>query len=234
MNPNKTAVLITSGGLDSTVLAYAYKAKGFEVTMVGFDYGQRHKRELVSMQAVADALDVERHIVDLTGVTAFLGGSALTDDVEVPDGHYAETSMRQTVVPNRNMMMLGVAGALAVAEGADVLATGVHAGDHFIYPDCRPAFIGAMSTALSLGNEGFAAEDFHLEAPFIQMTKAGIVALGAELEVPFETTWSCYKGGTTHCGRCGTCVERIEAFTLAGVADPTQYADKDFAKEVTG
>jgi 7-cyano-7-deazaguanine synthase len=150
----------------------------------------------------------------------------------VPDGHYAEDTMKATVVPNRNMMMLSIAGAVAIAEEAEFVATGTHAGDHFIYPDCRPEFIAAASAALLVGNTGFSSPGFRgIVAPFIHSTKADICATGDVLGVPWDATWSCYKGGAIHCGRCGTCVERAEAFDLAGVDDPTEYEDATFWRQ---
>lgn len=119
--------------------------------------------------------------------------------------------------------MLNVAAGLAVSIGADHVATGVHAGDHFVYPDCRPEFIESLNVCLKLANEGFVSGDFSVLAPFVHSTKADIAALGNELGVQWEETWSCYKGGDVHCGTCGTCFERREAFQLAGVPDPTEY-----------
>ncbi|HEY7824400.1 MAG TPA: 7-cyano-7-deazaguanine synthase, partial [Acidimicrobiia bacterium] len=159
-----------------------------------------------------------------------LHGSALTsDEIDVPDGHYAQETMKATVVPNRNAIMLAIATGIAVAEGAEVVATGVPAGDHFIYPDCRPDFFNPFAVAMEAANDGFTVDGFRLEAPFISMTKADIAAYGSSIGVDYAITWSCYKGGEIHCGRCGTCVERIEAFLDAGVHDPTNYADRDFA-----
>ncbi|HEY0409758.1 MAG TPA: 7-cyano-7-deazaguanine synthase, partial [Candidatus Dormibacteraeota bacterium] len=147
----------------------------------------------------------------------------LTDAaVEVPDGHYADETMRITVVPNRNAVMLAIAHAVAVAEGVPTVAAAFHAGDHPVYPDCRPAFVDAFRRMQTLATEGFGPRDM-LVTPFLHLDKAAIVRAGHRLGVPFERTWSCYRGGDRHCGRCGTCVERREAFTLAGVADPTAY-----------
>lgn len=131
--------------------------------------------------------------------------------------------MALTVVPNRNAIMLTVAYGVAVAEEAAMVATGVHAGDHFIYPDCRPAFIESFDAMQRVAVEGFGDPNLRLHAPFMQQSKGDIVALGARLGVPFADTWSCYAGGSVHCGLCGTCVERRESFTLAGVPDPTIY-----------
>lgn len=217
--------------MDSATLAYYYAEKGYQLHLVGFNYGQRHSKELLSLEAVAKSLDCGWQVVDLTKLKDSLAGSSLTsDDVVVPDGHYAEETMRITVVPNRNAIMLAIATGIAVSNGSDFVATGVHAGDHYIYPDCRPTFIDAISEAFRLGTEGHAKEGFKVEAPFVKLLKSDIAKIGYELDVPFEITWSCYKGGEKHCGRCGTCVERIEAFIDARVEDPTEYAEsKDFA-----
>ena len=224
------AVVVASGGMDSATLANLYHSKGYDLIMVGFDYGQRHNKELTFMASMAEVLGADHRIINLSNLAAQLHGSSLTDpDVEVPDGHYSAETMKATVVPNRNAIMLSIACGIAVAEKAEILATGVHAGDHFIYPDCRPAFIDTIGEAFIAGNEGFADDAFRLEAPFVQMSKADIAALGNELGVDYSMTWSCYKGGDVHCGRCGTCVERIEAFIDAGVEDPTVYAETGFA-----
>lgn len=228
---SKKAVLIASGGMDSVTMGYLFKSLGYDVHLVGFDYGQRHKKELDSLKKIGELLDAQTDVVDLSVLTKFIGGSSLTsDDVAVPDGHYSEENMRITVVPNRNAIMLSIATGIAVAEGAEVVATGVHAGDHFIYPDCRPRFFAPFADAMAAGTDGHHVDGFHLSAPFITLTKADIAFMGNDLGVPFEHTWSCYKGGELHCARCGTCVERIEAFIDAGVPDPTVYAEsKDFA-----
>ena len=216
-----TTVLIYSGGLDSTVLLYDLRSRGDRLHALGIDYGQRHRRELESAKAICGELGIAYLIADLRGIRPLLVGSALTDDVAVPEGHYADQSMKLTVVPNRNMIMLSVAIGWAVSMKADAVAYAAHAGDHPIYPDCRPAFTELMQQAAGLC-------DWHrveLIAPFIDKTKSDIVRIGAALAVPFDKTWSCYKGGDVHCGRCGTCVERREAFAQAGVNDPTAYAD---------
>ena len=220
----KKAVLIVSGGMDSVTLAHRYHHLGYELVLLSFNYGQRHVKELESAKACAERLGAEHHLVDLSNITQLLPGSSLTDhQVEVPEGHYAAESMKATVVPNRNAIMLSVAWAHAVAIGADLVAFGAHGGDHFIYPDCRPVFFDALDKAFQVGNEGFGNPLLHLAAPYINASKADIAAEGATLGVPYELTWSCYKGGEVHCGKCGTCVERKEAFQLAGVNDPTEY-----------
>lgn len=159
-----------------------------------------------------------------------MSGSALTDNVDVPDGHYAEENMKVTVVPNRNAIMLSIGFGIAAAQQADAVAAAVHGGDHFIYPDCRPGFTKSFEAMQKQALDGYA--NVSLYTPFVEISKGAIVTEGARLNVPFEETWSCYKGGEKHCGRCGTCVERREAFDLAGVEDPTEYADPDFWKSV--
>jgi 7-cyano-7-deazaguanine synthase len=215
-------VLIYSGGLDSTVLLHRLVADGDDVAALSVDYGQRHRRELISAAAACARLGVEHEVADLSGLRRLLAGSSQTDDaVPVPLGHYAAETMKATVVPNRNMVMISVAAAWAIARGADRVAYAAHGGDHAIYPDCRPGFAAAVDAALSLA-------DWHpvtLHAPYLGMTKADIVAEGARLGIPLADTWSCYDGGDVHCGACGTCVERREAFDLAGVPDPTEYRD---------
>lgn len=221
----KTAV-ICSGGLDSITLAYKTAKQRTLTRLISFDYGQRHKKELKCAAHHARALGVPHHIIDISAVGAALTGSALTDDVTVPDGHYAENSMKITIVPNRNAIMLTIAYGIASANKDDAVATAVHGGDHFIYPDCRPGFIKAFA---AMQNEALAGvSNIELYTPFLDKTKADIVAEGTRLGVPFIETWSCYKGGKIHCGRCGTCVERQEAFNIAGITDPTGYEDSDF------
>lgn len=218
------AVVVVSGGLDSTTMAYSLRARGYELVAISFDYGQRHRKELEFAEQMAADLHAPWTLIDLhaAGVTSFLTGSALTDEsVTVPDGHYADESMKITVVPNRNAIMLSIACALAVTRDAGAVAFGAHTGDHFIYPDCRPEFVRAFEAMVNIAVEELAT--IEILTPFLSMTKADIVRLGAELQVPFERTWSCYRGGALHCGTCGTCHERREAFALAGMTDPTVY-----------
>ena len=227
------AVVITSGGLDSTVLAYlAHRDWQGSVRLLSFDYGQRHVRELQFAEETAHRLDVEWNLIDLFSLGKLLTGSALTGDTPVPEGHYAEDTMRQTVVPNRNMIMLACATAVGINDHATVVYAGMHAGDHPVYPDCRPGFISALSHVVGIANEGFNPP--RIVAPFVEMTKAQIVSMGQALGVPFDRTWSCYQGGDRHCGRCGTCVERAEAFHLAVVDDPTDYDDPTFWRTACG
>jgi 7-cyano-7-deazaguanine synthase len=218
------AVAIVSGGMDSVTLAHMLHHEGYAMTLLSFDYGQRHVKELEYAHRCAVRLAAEHRIIDLSSYGRQLRGSALTDStVEVPDGHYAADSMKSTVVPNRNAIMLALAYGIAVAEYAEVVATGVHAGDHHIYPDCRPGFIEAFDAMQRQAVEGFGHPGLRLDAPFVDKSKTDIALIGKDLGVPFEETWSCYKGGATHCGTCGTCVERQEALRDAGVTDPTVY-----------
>lgn len=219
-------IVICSGGLDSVSLAYKVAAEHELMSLLSFDYGQRHRKELNYAATCAERLGVPHQIIDISATGRHLTGSALTDDVAVPDGHYAEETMKATVVPNRNAIMLAIAFGVAAAVKADAVATAVHGGDHFIYPDCRPGFIDAFQTMQNHALEGYA--DVTLYAPYVTISKADIVTDGTKNGTPFVETWSCYKGGERHCGRCGTCVERREAFHLAGVSDPTDYEDTDF------
>lgn len=224
-----STVVLLSGGMDSTALASTLRG---DFHAVSVNYGQRHgTRELQAARAVADHYGAPHTVVDLSTLRGILGGSALTSaDVDVPDGHYAEATMGATVVPNRNAILLMVAVGYAQAHGCDRVLTAVHAGDHPVYPDCRPAFVTAADVAARFGTDGAV----RIEAPFVNISKADIAATGAERDAPFHLTWSCYKGGEVHCGTCGTCVERAEAFHLAGVPDPTQYADPDFWRAQVG
>ncbi len=214
-------VLIHSGGLDSTVLLYHLLAEGHTVSALSVHYGQRHAKELGCAAAIAKRLGVRHEVADLRPVSGLLAGSSLTSsEIAVPEGHYAEENMKATVVPNRNMILLALAAGWAISQKADAVAYAAHSGDHAIYPDCRSEFADAMRHAIGLA-------DWHkvdLVRPFVTLTKADIVRRGAQLSLPFAETWSCYKGGEVHCGRCGTCIERREAFHLAGVPDPTPYA----------
>jgi 7-cyano-7-deazaguanine synthase len=224
------AIVVISGGMDSTVLAHLAVGLHGQVDLVSVDYGQRHRKELEFAGRTAAALGCRHDVLSLP-LDYMLTGSALTDaDVAVPHGHYAAENMATTVVPNRNAILISMAYAVAVARSADAVLVGVHAGDHFVYPDCRPQFISALDTALQLGNEGFGS--VRLEAPFVHQSKTDIARLGARLGVDWTSTWSCYEGGEMHCGRCGTCVERREAFRDAGVADPTDYRDTTYAEHV--
>src|SRR5712692_7393923 len=206
-------VLIYSGGLDSTVLLYKLLEQKHEVLHLSYNYGQRHKLELQSAKRITALCGLKHEIVDISllGSQLLMGSSQTDPSVEVPKGHYTDQSMRLTVVPNRNMIMLALAGGYALSQGATNVAYAAHRGDHEIYPDCRPAFIAAMQEAFRLCHFTSALQ---LLAPFQQMTKAEIVQKGLKLKVPLELTRSCYTNVAEACGQCGTCVERLEAFDL--------------------
>lgn len=212
-------VLSLSGGMDSATAVALAVATGDEVRPIGFRYGQRHVRELRSADQLAQHYGLQLTVVDLPT----LSGPSLTMGEDVPHGHYAEETMRATVVQGRNLIFASL--LVGQTQPGDQVWLGVHTGDHAIYPDCRPTFTDPLRDAVA------AAYTVDLVTPFIDMDKAAIAKLGDELRVPYELTWSCYEGGERHCGRCGTCVERAEAFFLAGVKDPTDYADPDFWKQ---
>lgn len=216
-----TMLVVLSGGMDSvTALAHTATMYG-DVHALTVNYGQRHVREIDAAAAQAERWAVGHDVVDLTGVGSLLAGSALTDDVAVPEGHYSDASMAATVVPNRNAILANVAAGVAVARKLDGIVLGVHAGDHPIYPDCRPEFIVALQTMLDAANDGY--HRVRVEAPFLHTDKAGILRVGMALGVDYGLTWTCYKGADRACGRCGSCVERLEAFAEIGEQDPLEY-----------
>lgn len=219
--PMKTLVLC-SGGLDSVTALHWAAREHTVLAAVSFDYGAKHHaRELPCAAHHAAMLRVRHIVIPLDFVGRLYRSALLHSGGPIPEGHYADATMRQTVVPFRNGLMLAAAAGLAESVDAEALAIAAHAGDHAIYPDCREGFMQAMADALRLGT--YAAVE--LLRPFIACDKAGIVREGARLGVDFARTWSCYVGGEIHCGKCGTCVERREAFQLAGVPDPTLYAE---------
>lgn len=213
-------VVLCSGGMDS-VAALHWAAAAHEVTaVVSFDYGAKHNaREIPFAAEHAAALRVRHEVIALPFVDRLFASDLLRSGGEIPEGHYEAENMKQTVVPFRNAIMLSIAGGLAESLGATGLVIAAHGGDHAIYPDCRETFMLAMGDALRLGTYAEVA----LLRPFIALKKQDIARVGAQMGVDFGRTWSCYKGGAVHCGKCGTCVERREAFALAGLSDPTSY-----------
>ncbi|MGB1129914.1 MAG: 7-cyano-7-deazaguanine synthase QueC [Haloferula sp.] len=215
----KTVVLL-SGGMDSTVAFYEILRSHEVVAALSFDYGSKHNaKEIPFAKIHADRHGVPHTVIPLGFMNEHFASDLLQSGGEIPDGHYAEDNMKRTVVPFRNGIMLAVACGFAESKGAQALAIAAHSGDHAIYPDCREPFMQGMADAMREGTY----EKVELLRPFIDNDKAGIAKRGAELGIDFAETWSCYKGGTVHCGTCGTCVERREAFMLAGVEDPTKY-----------
>lgn len=215
----KTVVLL-SGGMDSVTALHWARQEHEVVGAVSFDYGAKHNHREIPLAAWHCADSGVRHdIIDLGFMNDHFASDLLKSGGEVPEGHYAAENMKKTVVPFRNGIMLSIACGLAESRGAEALVIAAHAGDHTIYPDCREPFMQGMATAM---REGTYAR-IELLRPFIHLDKAGIARLGSSLGVDYGKTWSCYKGGDLHCGKCGTCVERIEAFELAGLPDPTVY-----------
>lgn len=220
----KKCVAIVSGGMDSITLYYHLKKEGYAVHLLSFDYGSKHnKKELPFVKKNVDRVGDEEDVC-LTVPLSFIGehfNSALlaASDEAIPDGHYTHETMKSTVVPFRNGIMLSIAVGYAESIGADKVFLGSHAGDHTIYPDCREEFTKAISKAASLGTY----VGVEIISPFNNISKTEVCAYGESIGVPYELTWSCYKGGDIHCGTCGTCVERKEAFADSGVEDPTEY-----------
>ena len=227
---SKPVVVLCSGGLDSVTLAYQIHSATPtpEIVLFGVDYGQRHKKELhCAKQVVKDLVGVTYVRAHLEQPIEVATSSALfKEGAKVPDGHYASENMKVTVGPNRNAILLSLAWAHAVAIGATSIYAAMHAGDRPIYHDCRPVFIKSLNEALFWGTQGFADPELRIVTPYIELRKHDIVRIGAkqlDVPVPYEKTWSCYKGRELHCGQCDTCVERKEAFNLALVDDPTKY-----------
>ena len=215
----KTLVLL-SGGMDSTTALYWARRDHEVVGAVSFDYGSKHNAcEIAMARWHCQQMGLRHDVVALPFVNELFTSDLLQSGGDVPDGHYAAENMKRTVVPFRNGIMLAIACGIAESREAQALVIAAHAGDHTIYPDCREPFMQAIATSM---REGTYAQ-IELQRPFITMDKAGIAKLGHEFGIDFAQTWSCYKGGTTHCGVCGTCVERREAFQLAGLNDPTKY-----------
>lgn len=214
----KDAVIIVSGGMDSITLLHEYKER--IALAVTYDYGSNHaKKEIAFAKEHCKALGIEHLVIPLAFMRDYFKSSLLEGADAIPEGHYADENMKSTVVPFRNGIMLAIACGLAESRGLRFVMIANHAGDHAIYPDCRGTFISAMSEAMAYGTY----EHIKVKAPYTGITKADIAKRGAKLGVDYSRTWSCYKGGEKHCGKCGTCVERKEAFNLAGIPDPTEY-----------
>ena len=215
----KKAVIILSGGMDSAVLLADVLKQGYEVETLSFNYGSKHNdEEYKHAVLLCEHYKVKNQRIALPFVNELFKSDLLKSGGEIPEGHYEAPSMKSTVVPNRNAIMLSIAVGYAESIGAEIVFYGPHAGDHAIYPDCTDEFIFPFNQAMKMGTYAHVS----VSAPFIYKTKRDIGLLGKELGVPFEKTYSCYKGGEVHCSVCGTCVERKEA--LSGF-DPTQYLE---------
>lgn len=216
----KKVVVLVSGGMDSVSALYEARCSQVVVSAVSFDYGSKHNhKEIPFAEWHCQKFSIPHRTIRLDFVGELFKSDLLQSGGAIPDGHYEEQSMKQTVVPFRNGIMLSIAGGYAESIEANGLVIAAHSGDHAIYPDCREDFMKSMTDAIRLGT--YAAVE--ILRPFIHSTKAEIARRGHELGVDFSKTWSCYKGGDLHCGTCGTCVERREAFQLAGLPDPTIY-----------
>jgi 7-cyano-7-deazaguanine synthase len=219
----KQVVVLVSGGMDSVAALYEAHQAHEVVGALSFDYGSKHNHKEIPFAAWhCRKLDIPHRTITLDFVGQLFKSDLLQSGGTIPDGHYEQQNMKQTVVPFRNGIMLSIAGGYAESIEAGGLVIAAHSGDHAIYPDCREDFMKAMADAIRLGT--YAA--VQILRPFIHNTKAEIARRGHELGVDFAQTWSCYKGGDIHCGTCGTCVERREAFALARLPDPTSYLDR--------
>jgi 7-cyano-7-deazaguanine synthase len=217
------AIVLLSGGMDSVAAFYDARSHHEVVGAISFDYGAKHNHKEIPFAAYhCRKFRVEHRVISLDFVGELFKSNLLKSGGAIPDGHYEEETMKSTVVPFRNGIMLSIATGFAESKGAAGLVIAAHSGDHAIYPDCREEFMNSMAEAIRLGTYA----GITLLRPFIDMTKADIASRGQALGVDFSQTWSCYKGGALHCGTCGTCVERREAFMVAGIPDPTKYASK--------
>ncbi len=219
----KKAVCLLSGGLDSSTVIYHAKNRGYEVHALSFDYGQRHSKEMEAAKKIASSVGAKEHKIIKIDLTQ-IGGSALTDQsIDVPTDRTDEeiaTEIPVTYVPMRNTIFLALAAAHAEVIGADTIFTGMNVIDYSGYPDCRSEYIEAMERAINLGSK---ARNFKIKTPIIRMDKREIIQLGTELGVPYELTWSCYKGGEKACGECESCKFRKKGFEEAGLIDPIEY-----------
>lgn len=212
-------VVIYSGGMDSfTVLHRAIK-QGLEVFALSFDYGQRHRKELEYAANVCEKLGISHKVVDISAINQLIGGSALTANIAVPEGQYAEQNMQTTVVPNRNMILLSLAVGYAVSLGANQAWYGAHSGDHDIYPDCRPEFVLKMNQVCEIANY----QPVEIYCPYLHSNKIEILADGLSMGLDYQQSWTCYNGRQKACGKCSACQERLEAFKLNQVDDPLDY-----------
>ena len=217
MNPK--AVVVYSGGMDSyTVLHHALK-QNRQVFAISFNYGQKHSKELIVAAEVCRSLNIPHKVVDITSINSLMAGSSLTGDDAIPEGHYESDNMKSTVVPNRNMVLLSMAIAYAVSLEAGEVYYGAHAGDHHIYPDCRPEFVNAMNAVSKIANY----QPVEIVTPFLHSSKGEILAAGIAMNLDYNHTWTCYNGREQACGKCGACHERLEAFAEQGVTDPLCY-----------
>lgn len=223
---DKKAVLIGSGGIDSTTLLYKLIDDGYRPIVLTFLYGQKHNKEIEFVKDICKLLNVKNITVDISGIKDLIKGSALTDSnvqiPQVPETTEFYDTLKTTIVPNRNSIFLTLAVAYAQSLKCNHIFFGAHFSDRGVYPDCRKEFVSSFQESQILANDN---KDLRISAPFVDLDKADIVKLGNDLNVPFENTWSCYKGQEKHCGVCSSCRERKRAFIQSKIADPTIYVN---------
>jgi len=215
----KKGVIILSGGMDSVTMLHLLKAFDNDLTALSFDYGQKHVKELEYARINCERLGIPWKKADISFLADILKSTLLKTGKAIPEGHYEDATMKQTVVPNRNMIFAAIATGLACSTKADFVAMGVHAGDHTIYPDCRPEFVQALGKVIGLA-------DWHscsFVTPFLLLHKSDILQIGYDCGVDYGLTTTCYNGGAKACGKCGSCQERLEAFEKIGKNDPLPY-----------
>ena len=214
----KNSVIIVSGGMDSITLLYDHKD---EIALgISFDYGSNHNaREIPFAKMHCERLGIKHITINLDFMHQYFKSSLLDGAEAIPEGHYADDNMKSTVVPFRNGIMLSIAIGIAESNNLEQVFIANHGGDHTIYPDCRPEFINAIDAAATAGTYN----NVKVVAPYTKITKSDIARIGKKLGIDYTETWSCYKGGEVHCGKCGTCVERKEALAEAGIEDKTIY-----------
>jgi 7-cyano-7-deazaguanine synthase len=216
---SEKVVVIYSGGMDSFTLLNQVIADGYTVFPLTFNYGQKHVREIQAASLVCAQLKLLHKVVDVSAINQLMLSSSLISDIAVPEGHYEADNMKSTVVPNRNMILLSLAIGYAVDIGANKVFYGAHAGDHAIYPDCRPEFVKAMDAVSRIANY----EPVSIETPYLNVSKSEILRKGLAMQLNYADTWTCYNGRTKACGKCGACNERLEAFADNHAVDPLEY-----------
>ena len=212
-------VVIYSGGMDSFTILNSALSEGYEIYALTFDYGQKHSKEIEFARNVCKELQIHHRVIDITAINQLLQSSSLTSNQDIPEGHYEADNMKSTVVPNRNMILLSLAIGYAVDIGANKVYYGAHSGDHAIYPDCRPEFVHSMNQVAKLANY----EPIEIVTPFLNNSKDEILAAGLAMNLDYGKTWTCYNGREKACGKCGSCIERLEAFAQHNTTDPLPY-----------
>ncbi|WP_396589103.1 7-cyano-7-deazaguanine synthase QueC [Bermanella sp. R86510] len=213
------AVVIYSGGMDSFTLLNRVVKEGYDVYALTFNYGQKHVKEVEVAKSVCQQLNIPHKILDISPINELMQSSSLVGSEAVPEGHYEAENMKSTVVPNRNMILLSLAIGYAVDIKAGKVYYGAHSGDHAIYPDCRPEFVHAMNAVAGIANY----EHVSIETPYLNSSKGEILKDGLSMDLHYDHTWTCYNGREHACGKCGACVERLEAFADNGISDPLPY-----------